>query len=346
MERGEINDIAQAAAGKVIISQRCKAIGVKLLSSREILQMAGDMAAHAKHPEDIVSRGIALDMINQSKELARDVELPGEEGMRLEASFASALDSINKADYDTAINHILEARRILQDLMFQTVVACECGEAKAIEEKLGKEALRKILATEGNPSAVEAEKWKQLEPDWWALREKISLKDKVYDAEIVEIRGEYEPRITMITKEGVTSAISLKAFGTLEDAKNAAITTILGATERGNPSNPNSEKLAALREILSTKTVEEAIAAHRKYRHLALTPDDLEVIDKHLNRLKSGSTPRDYVTITDPGKTTFKRGEIVSRKTFEEENQRVIRLGEKPATGNGAKGLQNRGIVV
>lgn len=60
MERGEIEDIAREAAGKVIISQQCKEIGVKLLSAREILQMAGDMTAHAKRPEDIVSHGEAL----------------------------------------------------------------------------------------------------------------------------------------------------------------------------------------------------------------------------------------------------------------------------------------------
>jgi len=226
------------------------------------------------------------------------------------------------------------------------------------------------------------------------------------------------------------------------------------ATKGSNPVG----KLAALREILSTKTIEEAIAIKGKYRHLALTPDELEVIDRHLNKLKSESNPggnpeewklresirntvyglregvseeeirkhltrnpqgkywyepeevdyilkrageetgnpesnpggserarilwthestqqrieileslgldkeyfaspwsklppdyRDklvsyyevhhhsnpgeYVTITDPGKTTFKPGEIVSREAFEKENERVRKLGEKPATG-------------
>lgn len=36
-----------------------------------------------------------------------------------------------------------------QDEMWQKVVVCECGEAKAIEEELGKEALAKIL---GHPT--------------------------------------------------------------------------------------------------------------------------------------------------------------------------------------------------
>ena len=108
------------------ISKDCAEIGEKLLNSREILQTALDLTAHAKRPEDIVSSGLAKDMINQAKELSRDVELPKEEGMRLEVTLASALDSVNKADYDTAISHILQARRNLLDLMFQKVVACEC----------------------------------------------------------------------------------------------------------------------------------------------------------------------------------------------------------------------------
>lgn len=45
------------------------------------------------------------------------------------------------------------------------------------------------------------------------------------------------------------------------------------------------------------------------------------------------SNPGEYVTITDPGKTTFKVGEVVSREAFEKENERVKKLGEKPATG-------------
>jgi len=40
-----------------------------------------------------------------------------------------------------------------------------------------------------------------------------------------------------------------------------------------------------------------------------------------------------HITIVDPGKTTFKEGEIISREAFEKENERVRKLGEKPATG-------------
>ena len=40
-----------------------------------------------------------------------------------------------------------------------------------------------------------------------------------------------------------------------------------------------------------------------------------------------------HITIVDPGKTTFKVGELISREAFEKENERVKRLSEKPATG-------------
>lgn len=40
-----------------------------------------------------------------------------------------------------------------------------------------------------------------------------------------------------------------------------------------------------------------------------------------------------YVKIEDPGKTTFKPGEVISKDTFDKENERVRKLGEKPATG-------------
>lgn len=40
-----------------------------------------------------------------------------------------------------------------------------------------------------------------------------------------------------------------------------------------------------------------------------------------------------HITIADPGKTTFKPGEVISKDAFDKENERVRKLGEKPATG-------------
>jgi rubrerythrin len=45
------------------------------------------------------------------------------------------------------------------------------------------------------------------------------------------------------------------------------------------------------------------------------------------------ATQKEYVTIINPGKTTFKVGEVVSHEAFAKENERTIRLGEKPAAG-------------
>ncbi|MBA7588701.1 hypothetical protein ES708_30768 [subsurface metagenome] len=48
---------------------------------------------------------------------------------------------------------------------------------------------------------------------------------------------------------------------------------------------------------------------------------------------RTADNPGEYVTITDPGKTTFKVGEVISREAFDKENERVKRLGEKPSSG-------------
>ncbi len=46
------------------------------------------------------------------------------------------------------------------------------------------------------------------------------------------------------------------------------------------------QRLEVLKEILATKTVDEAIALRGKYRDVGLTPDDVEVIDRHLSSLR------------------------------------------------------------
>lgn len=66
-------------------------------------------------------------------------------------------------------------------------------------------------------------------------------------------------------------------------------------------------------------------------------PDDTEAFFKcyipAFSQTISGSNPGEYITITDPGQTTFKVGEIISREAFDKENERVKKLGERPATG-------------
>lgn len=64
-----------------------------------------------------------------------------------------------------------------------------------------------------------------------------------------------------------------------------------------------------------------------------------EVERKEAHELKYGTQelpPRgsgEYITITDPGKTTFKPGEVVSKDAFDKENERVRKLGEREAKG-------------
>ena len=61
---------------------------------------------------------------------------------------------------------------------------------------------------------------------------------------------------------------------------------------------------------------------------------------------------KEHITISDPGKTTFKKGEIVSLWAFMKENERVKARGEAQASGtyeirgkkpgqNGGNGAQN-----
>jgi len=45
------------------------------------------------------------------------------------------------------------------------------------------------------------------------------------------------------------------------------------------------------------------------------------------------ATQKEYLTITNPGATTFKVGDYISCEAFEKENERVKKLGEKPAAG-------------
>ena len=66
-------------------------------------------------------------------------------------------------------------------------------------------------------------------------------------------------------------------------------------------------------------------------------PEDTEAFFRcyipAFSQITKGSNPTGYVTIIDPGKTTFNVGEVITREAFEKENERVKKLGEKPATG-------------
>lgn len=68
-------------------------------------------------------------------------------------------------------------------------------------------------------------------------------------------------------------------------------------------------------------------------KHKERAAREAEAARIYTERMKEEGNLGEYVTITDPGKTTFKPGEVVFRLAFEKENERVKKLGEKPATG-------------
>ena len=50
-----------------------------------------------------------------------------------------------------------------------------------------------------------------------------------------------------------------------------------------------NERLNALKEILATQNIEEMIVLKKKYRDVLLTPDDVEVINRHAHYLQTKS---------------------------------------------------------
>jgi len=86
----------------------------------------------------------------------------------------------------------------------------------------------------------------------------------------------------------------------------------------------------------------ERAASHFGIAPSEVTPKMVEVLPPRCTGLERGTArglsneeeqPMNHITIVDPGKSTFKRGEIISQEAFDKENERVSRLGEKPAKG-------------
>jgi len=89
---------------------------------------------------------------------------------------------------------------------------------------------------------------------------------------------------------------------------------------------PSRRELARIREIERSREKAAPVPATSKKstgRQLAVKPD------KHL----AATTAPKYVTVLSPGQTVFHIGDIVSEESFNEENQRVKKLGLNPATG-------------
>lgn len=127
---------------------------------------------------------------------------------------------------------------------------------------------------------------------------------------LIEPEGPNAPENRMCTTSG--------AIGTLKDSEEREWCSEINIVSDGRCARARSIRAAA-------KECKE------KY------PEDTEGFFRcfapAFSKITRGSSSTEYVTITDPGKTTFKVGEVISREAFEKENDRVKKLGEKSATG-------------
>lgn len=142
MERKEISNIAQAAADKITISKRCLEKAYHIYEAHEYAHAASGSALK----KDKESAERYLNLMRFELEVA---DLPRETLEDLGEDIVAAAQWV-KQESTQAVVSLGRFLDKTKELMFQEVVECECGEAKAIERKLGKEALHKILEG-GNP---------------------------------------------------------------------------------------------------------------------------------------------------------------------------------------------------
>jgi len=91
-------------------------------------------------------------------------------------------------------------------------------------------------------------------------------------------------------------------------------------------STSSSSHSSAVRRLGSPRTEEERAEVHEEFYGTKELPARGKGLEE---RGELG----EYITITDPGKTTFKPGEVVSKEAFDKENERVRKLGEREAKG-------------
>lgn len=127
---------------------------------------------------------------------------------------------------------------------------------------------------------------------------------------LIDPEGPNAPENRMCTTKG--------AIGTLKDSEEREWCSEIKIVSDGR-----CERARSIREA--------ARVCKEKY------PEDIakffECYAPAFSKITRGSKPGEYVTIPYQGGTIFKVGEIISREAFEKENERVKKLGEKPATG-------------
>lgn len=134
--REEINNIGKKAA-KQVIRKECLEKGYHIYEAHEYAHAASGAAI--KLDKETAER--YLNLMRFELEAA---DLPREELEELGQVIVDAAHWIKEKNKEAVfpLGRFLDKTK---KLMFEVVVDCECGEAKAIEEKLGKEALTKIL---------------------------------------------------------------------------------------------------------------------------------------------------------------------------------------------------------
>lgn len=124
------------------ISQKCKPIA----SSGLMAYLAIQTALEAIHEEDYKeAHSLSGNAIGHLYMIFRAGKISGEELEKITTPLIEAQRAYEGEDKDKMFHKLITSAVETGEFIFQKVVDCECGEAKAIEEKLGKEALDKIL---------------------------------------------------------------------------------------------------------------------------------------------------------------------------------------------------------
>ena len=144
LNKGEINQLARKSATEVVnysrfpIRKECREKAYHVYEAHEYAHAASGAALH-------LDRESAERYINLVRSELEAAGLPRENLEVLGQDLVDAAKLVKEKDKRAVfpLGAVLDETK---ELMFQAAIDCQCGEALLIEEKLGKEALRKILA--------------------------------------------------------------------------------------------------------------------------------------------------------------------------------------------------------
>lgn len=143
ISRDKIENIAKKSATEVVnyskfpIRKECREKAYHVYEAHEYAHAASGAALHL----DRESAERYINLVRSELEVA---DLPRENLEVLGQALADAAKLVKEKDKSAVfpLGAVLDETK---ELMFQAAIDCQCGEALLIEEKLGKEALKKIL---------------------------------------------------------------------------------------------------------------------------------------------------------------------------------------------------------